>query len=117
METRLTARSVSFPDTFDTYSLNFGKALPTKKFAHKLFKRFVGGPDGIVSQTKAAMVEALNFARKSIKDAGDALDVVDIDASRNYKTDISMGNPGELTNVFMDMFQYVFFHFGSLILC
>ena len=107
METRLTARSVSFPDTFGSYSIDFGKALPTKKFAHKLFKRFVGGPDGIVSQTKAAMMNALKFAGNTIEHAGNALDG-DWDISRNYKKDISMGKPGELRNVFMDMFQYVF---------
>ena len=106
MEARLTARSVSFPDTFGTYSIEFGKALPTKRFAHKLFKRFVGGSGGILSQTKEAMANALKFAQNSIEHAGNALDG-DFDVSRNYKKDISMGNPGELRNVFMDMFQYV----------
>ena len=106
METRLTARSVSFPDTFETYHIRFGDALPTKHFAHKLFKRFVDSPDGVVDDTKAAMSKALRLAREGAKNAVSTV-IGDIDRTETMRFGMNWGTPNELKNIFMDMLQYV----------
>ena len=106
MEARLTARSVSFPDTFGTYHIQFGKALPSKRFAHKLFKRFIESSEEAPSETKGAMSKALELAREGAERIGEAI-IPDIDSSETFRFDINMGTPNELKNIYMDMLQYV----------